>query len=144
MDGLYHGANVDGGTYPADIWHAYMSLARGGFCGAFPPAKEPFVARPFSGTFAHSGIHGELGTATQYPPTSTTPVTPVAPAAPTAPPATPAPTAPPSAPTGGGGGNGGQTGNGQGGFDPGQYESPPAPGAPGGGTGGAAPPGGNG
>ncbi len=55
MNGLYHGANVDGGTYPADIWHAYMEKAIGKFCGAFPQPKEPFQSQPFFGHYATSG-----------------------------------------------------------------------------------------
>jgi penicillin-binding protein 1A len=139
MNGLYHGyGNVDGGTYPADIWHAYMSSARGGFCGAFPPPKEPFVAQPFYGKYSRNGIRGESGTASQYP----TPGTYSAPTTPTTP-TTPAPTSTPAPSTGG---TGTGNANGNGGFDPGKYESPPQgppstgpPSGGGGGTGGATP-----
>jgi penicillin-binding protein 1A len=122
MNGLYHGyANVDGGTYPADIWGTYMSQARGSFCGAFPAPKEPFVAQPFYGTFARTGIHGDQGTASTYPSdsgtTSTTPATPSGIA-------TPAPT-PAATPAPGAGGTTGGAGTGDGGFDPDKYESPP-------------------
>jgi penicillin-binding protein 1A len=55
MNGLYHGANVDGGTYPADIWHAYMEKAIGKFCGPFAQPKEPFQSQPFFGHYATSG-----------------------------------------------------------------------------------------
>jgi penicillin-binding protein 1A len=55
MNGLYFGRNVDGGTFPADIWGAYMSQAKGKFCGAFPQPKEPFVSQPFYGEYATSG-----------------------------------------------------------------------------------------
>jgi penicillin-binding protein 1A len=58
MNGLYHGGNVDGGTYPAEIWGAYMSVAKGGFCGAFEPPKEPFVSSPFFGKYSRTGVPG--------------------------------------------------------------------------------------
>ncbi len=157
MNGLYHGANVDGGTYPADIWGTYMSQARGSYCGSFPTPSEPFQAAPFYGQHSRNGIHGESGSSSQYPTTgtTTTPTTPVAPAAPAAPtaPTAPAPTATATPGTGTGttgtgtpgtGTPGGGTGtNGNGGFDPGKYESPPQPppgnGGGGGGTGGTSP-----
>jgi penicillin-binding protein 1A len=55
MNGLYFGANVDGGTFPADIWGAYMREAKGSYCGAFPLPKEPFVSQPFFGDYSSSG-----------------------------------------------------------------------------------------
>ena len=134
MSGLYHGANVDGGTYPADIWGYYMKLAKGGFCGNFPPPKQPFHAQPFYGKHSRNGIRGESGTSSQYPTTST-PTTPTAPAAPVAPaaPTTPEPTATPAPSNGGGNGNKG--------FDPNKYESPPQGPPPTTGTGGTGSPG---
>jgi penicillin-binding protein 1A len=136
MTGLYHGyANVDGGTYPADIWRTYMSMARGGYCGDFPLPEEPFQAQPFYGKYSRNGIRGESGSASQYPSTGYDPANPASPTTPTT------PTAPPSPPSTGGGTGG--TGGG-GGFDPGKYETPPqgppttkAP--PGAGTGGTTP-----
>jgi penicillin-binding protein 1A len=104
MNALYHGGPVDGGTYPADIWHAYMSQAHGKFCGAFPLPKEPFVSQPFFGHYSSTGGRGPGGTVTG--PTGAT--------------ATPTPgtsTPPATTPT---------PGNGTGGaFDPNQYETPP-------------------
>ena len=44
MLGLYHGANVAGATFPSEIWNSYMSVAKGKFCGDFPPPKTPFQA----------------------------------------------------------------------------------------------------
>jgi penicillin-binding protein 1A len=35
MRGLFYGANVDGGTFPAAIWGAYMREAAGSYCGDF-------------------------------------------------------------------------------------------------------------
>jgi penicillin-binding protein 1A len=57
MNGLYFGRNVDGGTFPADIWGAYMKQAIGHYCGNFPLPKEPFQASPFFGKF--SRLSGE-------------------------------------------------------------------------------------
>jgi penicillin-binding protein 1A len=103
MNGLYFGRNVDGGTYPADIWGAYMSQAKGSFCGPFPQPTEPFVSAPFYGKYSRSG--GGDGTATtDQTGTTTAPVAPTSTATPE-----------PSAGTGGTG------------FNPGAYESPPQP-----------------
>ena len=55
MNGLYFGRNVDGGTFPADIWGEYMKHAKGSYCGDFRQPKEPFVSTPFSGEYASSG-----------------------------------------------------------------------------------------
>ena len=66
MTGLYFGRNVDGGTFPADIWGAYMSQAKGKYCGAFPLPKEPFVSSPFFGDYATSGGN-RLGYADETP-----------------------------------------------------------------------------
>jgi penicillin-binding protein 1A len=141
MNGLYHGANLDGGTYPAEIWGAYMSQARGSFCGSFPPPKESFQASPFYGKYSRNGIRGESGSVSQYPSTGTT-TTPTTPTAPTTP-AAPAPTSTPAPSTGGTGTDTGtDTGTGDnGGFDPGKYESPPQgpPDVESPGTGGASP-----
>jgi penicillin-binding protein 1A len=118
MTGLYFGANVDGGTFPADIWGAYMKQAKGSFCGPFPPPKEPFQAVPFYGKHSREGATAKDST--------TGTVTPGA---------TPTPE-----PNAGQTGTGGTTPGKTGGFDPGAYESPPqAPPTGTGGTGGASP-----
>ncbi|MFP5364473.1 MAG: transglycosylase domain-containing protein [Thermoleophilia bacterium] len=49
MGPLFHGANVDGGTFPAEIWGRYMKSAAGGFCGGFKKPSEPFKSRSFKG-----------------------------------------------------------------------------------------------
>jgi penicillin-binding protein 1A len=54
MNGLYFGRNVDGGTFPADIWGDYMGRIKGGFCGDWSAPKHPFVAQPFHGRYATS------------------------------------------------------------------------------------------
>jgi penicillin-binding protein 1A len=58
MRGLYYGANVDGGTFPAEIWGAYMREAIGRYCGDFRRPREPFEASPFSGKYSSSGPPG--------------------------------------------------------------------------------------
>jgi penicillin-binding protein 1A len=55
MHTLFYGGPVDGGTFPAAIWGAYMKSIIGGFCGSFPPPKEPFVSQPFYGEYSSSG-----------------------------------------------------------------------------------------
>jgi penicillin-binding protein 1A len=59
MGPLYHGSNVDGGTFPAEIWGAYMQQATGGRCPSFPQPKEPFTASPFTGKYASTGKREE-------------------------------------------------------------------------------------
>jgi penicillin-binding protein 1A len=55
MHTLFYGGPVDGGTFPAAIWGAYMKSIIGGFCGSFPLPKEPFVSQAFFGDYASSG-----------------------------------------------------------------------------------------
>jgi penicillin-binding protein 1A len=121
MTGLYHGANVDGGTYPADIWSTYMSHAKGSFCGAFPLPTQPFTTSPFYGKYSRTGIRGQTSTAG---PGTTAPAA-TAPAAPTP---SPTSTATPPSTGNGGTGTGGTGGSGGAGFDPNAYQSPPAAG----------------
>jgi penicillin-binding protein 1A len=107
MNGLYFGRNVDGGTFPADIWGDYMGRIKGGYCGDFKPPQHPFVSSPFYGKYSKSGgslTGGETGTTDG----TTTPTTPDDTAEPT----------PDS--------QGEQSpGDDNSGFDPTQYESPP-------------------
>jgi penicillin-binding protein 1A len=121
MNTLYHGAPVDGGTYPADIWHAYMEKAIGKFCGPFAQPKEPFVSQPFFGHYATSGQPRLPTGQTMQPGT--------APPPPTTGTSTATPTPTPSAPS--------ATATPKQGFDPNKYETPPQ-GQPG--TGGATAP----
>jgi penicillin-binding protein 1A len=114
MNGLYFGRNVDGGTYPADIWAAYMKQAVGKFCGDFPQPKEPFVSQPFFGHYATTGRQKLKEEATPEPG------------------ATPEASATPGADDG--------TGTDNGGFDPNKYETPPQPTPQTGGTGGTTAP----
>ena len=109
MDGLFYGGPVDGGTFPAAIWGAYMKRAKGKFCGDFKPPKEAFVSSPFFGKYATTGNpSGGSGDDTSTGGT-------IAPTAPVA----PAPSGETEEPDDGNQGNGGT------GFDPDTYESPP-------------------
>jgi penicillin-binding protein 1A len=123
MNGMYAptGGNIDGGTYPADIWGEYMKHAKGGFCGDFKKPTQPFQSQPFFGKYSRSG--GKDGKSAD----GTTPTDPNAtPGTPTTPPGatTPGTTTPG---TGGTGGTG-QTKPGAKNtpaFDPNKYETPP-------------------
>jgi penicillin-binding protein 1A len=57
-----HGIEVAGGTFPAQIWHDYMNVAKGSDCSDFPPATTPVHYTPFYGKFSHSGSRGYGGT----------------------------------------------------------------------------------
>jgi penicillin-binding protein 1A len=48
-----HGISVAGGTFPAEIWGAYMQTAKGSDCREFPKPTTPFQGSPFRG--AHAG-----------------------------------------------------------------------------------------
>jgi penicillin-binding protein 1A len=55
MNSQFNGAPVDGGTFPALIWHTYMQQAVGKYCGDFPKPKVPFQSQPFLGHYATTG-----------------------------------------------------------------------------------------
>ena len=42
-----HGISVAGGTFPAQIWHKFMSVAKGNFCDDFPAPKSTITWSPF-------------------------------------------------------------------------------------------------
>ena len=97
-----HGITVAGGTFPAGIWHDYMSRAKGSDCNSFPQPSNPPHFSSFYGKHSANGLKsGDGGGYYGSPPpptgTGTTP----------------------STPNGGTGGNGGQ------GYDPRFYASPP-------------------
>jgi penicillin-binding protein 1A len=52
MGPIFHGANVDGGTFPAQIWGQYMKMAAKGFCGTFAKPSHAFKSKPFKGKFS--------------------------------------------------------------------------------------------
>jgi penicillin-binding protein 1A len=111
MHTLFYGGPVDGGTFPAAIWGAYMKTVIGNFCGSFPQPKESFQSSPFSGDYASTG-GGRLGFGEgEDDTTGEVPVTPVAPEE-----AEPEPTEAPEEETEPSGGTE---------FDPEQYESAP-------------------
>ncbi len=69
----FFGSSVAGGTFPAQIWGAYMKTAVAGQpCGEWRKITEPVTASPFEGRFARSGGNGE-GDETGTTPQSTTP-----------------------------------------------------------------------
>ncbi len=53
-----HGISVQGGSFPAQIWHDYMSIAHGSFCGDFAQPTTPVVWAPFYGHYATTGAPG--------------------------------------------------------------------------------------
>jgi len=55
MHTLFYGGPVDGGTFPAAIWGAYMKSVRGKFCGSFKTPRRPFTSSPFFGKYASTG-----------------------------------------------------------------------------------------
>jgi len=59
-----HGIAVAGGTFPAQIWGAYMKQVKGGFCGDFKQPSEPFEAEPFFGKYATTGAPGSSAPST--------------------------------------------------------------------------------
>jgi penicillin-binding protein 1A len=124
-----HGIAVAGGTFPAQIWHDYMTTAHGTDCNSFPTPTTPVQWSSFYGEHSANGLKtpsgGYYGGGTTSAPTTPQSGTgsnpggydprlyasPPQQAPHTQPP--PAPTPPPD--TGGTGGNGGTGGGGGGG-----------------------------
>jgi penicillin-binding protein 1A len=52
---------VQGGSYPASIWHDYMVVAKGADCQSFPQPKERPEFSPFFGRYAGTGRSGSSG-----------------------------------------------------------------------------------
>jgi len=50
-----HGIQVNGGSFPARIWHDYMLVAKGSDCSDFPQPTTRFRSAPFFGKFATTG-----------------------------------------------------------------------------------------
>jgi len=42
-----HGIKVAGATFPAQIWHDFMVVAKGNYCGKFPKPLEKAVLKPY-------------------------------------------------------------------------------------------------
>jgi penicillin-binding protein 1A len=96
---------VQGGSYPAAIWGAYMRIAKGADCDSFPQPRQRAQFSPFYGKYASTGRSGSSGGYYYRSPST-------------------------GGGTGGGTGAGtGSTGGG-GGYDPRLYESPPQPAPP--------------
>jgi penicillin-binding protein 1A len=53
-----HGISVQGGSFPAQIWHDYMMVAKGSYCGDFAQPLTPVVWAPFYGHYATTGAPG--------------------------------------------------------------------------------------
>lgn len=49
-----HGISVAGGTFPAMIWHDFMSVALGSRCETFPEPNDPVDWIPFHGEYTSS------------------------------------------------------------------------------------------
>ena len=64
------GSSVFGGTIAAPIWHDFMVVAKGSYCGDWGPPREPFVSQPFFGTYA--GQSGGANSSSSTNGTSTT------------------------------------------------------------------------
>ena len=68
-----HGAGpMQGGSIPAMIWHDYMNVAKGSYCGDFTQPTTPVVWSPFYGHYATTGAPGPTAPTA---PTTTTPGT---------------------------------------------------------------------
>jgi penicillin-binding protein 1A len=50
-----HGVSVAGGTFPAGIWHDYMSVAHGADCESFPLPTERVQFSAFFGRYSKTG-----------------------------------------------------------------------------------------
>jgi penicillin-binding protein 1A len=47
-----HGISVAGGTFPAQIWHKFMAIAKGAHCEDFKPPTTPIRWTPFFGKYS--------------------------------------------------------------------------------------------
>jgi penicillin-binding protein 1A len=57
-----HGAGpMQGGSFPAMIWHDYMTTASNHFCGDFPLPTTPVHFSPFYGHYTTTGASGPTG-----------------------------------------------------------------------------------
>jgi penicillin-binding protein 1A len=54
-----HGIEVQGASFPAEIWHDFMNVAHHGYCSDFPAPTTPFVASPFYGKYSKQGAPGD-------------------------------------------------------------------------------------
>jgi len=91
-----HGISVAGGTFPAQIWHSFMTTAKGTNCDSFRPSVDQPEFTPFYGKYSATGTSSDsnYSYSDSY--------------------STPAPSTPDE-----------DTGDDTGGYDPDLYESPP-------------------
>jgi penicillin-binding protein 1A len=54
-----HGIEVQGGSFPARIWHDYMNVAHGSACDDFPTPQTAFQAQPFFGKYSRTGTRSD-------------------------------------------------------------------------------------
>jgi len=54
-----HGISVAGGTFPAQIWHSFMTVAKGADCDSFRPAVDEPDFSPFYGKYSSTGTSGD-------------------------------------------------------------------------------------
>jgi penicillin-binding protein 1A len=50
-----HGRSVAGGTFPTEIWHDFMVVAKGDDCASFPRPSQPVQFQPFYGQHSTTG-----------------------------------------------------------------------------------------
>jgi penicillin-binding protein 1A len=57
-----HGISVAGGTFPAEIWHKFMEVAKGDNCNDFPRPTTAIKWSPFFGKYSTQRSYGSSGT----------------------------------------------------------------------------------
>jgi penicillin-binding protein 1A len=54
-----HGISVAGGTFPAQIWQSFMTVAKGSDCDSFRPSVDQPEFTPFYGQYASTGTSSD-------------------------------------------------------------------------------------
>ncbi len=54
-----HGISVAGGTFPAQIWNSFMSVAKGADCDSFRPSVDSPEFTPFYGEYSSTGTSSD-------------------------------------------------------------------------------------
>ena len=54
-----HGISVAGGTFPAQIWHSFMTVAKGTDCDSFRPSVDTPEFTPFYGKYSSTGTSSD-------------------------------------------------------------------------------------
>src|SRR6185503_8481923 len=57
-----HGISVAGGTFPAEIWHKFMEVAKGPACGDFKQPSTPMQWSSFFGKYSTQGNYSSTPT----------------------------------------------------------------------------------